>query len=244
MVAERTTTVGVLDRAVQVLDAVDGGARSFTSIVAVTGLTRSTAHRLIRALEDHALLMHVDGHGYVLGPRVLELGASAARELPLRQVGRPVLEGLARATRESAQLYVRVGDRRVCVDAVESSQELRTIVEVGASLPLDRGSAAKVFLAWADDADLDRLLTGTPARERLLRQLPVVRRRGWADSHGERETGVASVSAPVRGPGGTLVAAVSVSGPERRVGTFRAADYAPEVMDAALTIERALGVQG
>ena len=63
------------------------------------------------------------------------------RDLPLRELAHPSLERLARSTGESAQLYVRDGDRRVCIDAAESESELRTIVEIGASLPLTKGSA-------------------------------------------------------------------------------------------------------
>lgn len=225
------TGVGVLDRSVAILDAVDRGARSYTAIVEATGLTRSTAHRLIRSLETHGFLFHVGGLGYALGPRLLSLAATAARELPLRALARPALERLARTTGESAQLYVRDGDRRVCIDTVESAQELRTIVDIGAALPLTKGSAGKVFLAWSTVTDLD-------IPETLATQLITTRRRGWADSVGEREAGVASVSAPVFGPGGTLLAAVSVSGPASRLGALRAKRYAPAVLEAARAIER------
>lgn len=225
------TGVGVLDRAVTILDAVERGARSYTAIVDATGLTRSTAHRLIRSLEAHGLLFHVGGLGYALGPRLLRLSATASRELPLRDLARPALEHLARTTGESAQLYVRDGDRRVCVDSVESAQELRTIVDVGASLPLTKGSAGKVFLAWGSAGGID-------IPDGLATPLITTRRRGWADSVGEREAGVASVSAPVFGPGGALLAAVSVSGPASRLGALRAKRYAPAVLEAARTIER------
>jgi DNA-binding IclR family transcriptional regulator len=237
----------VLDRSVAILDAVEAGRRSFTAIVGATGLTRPTAHRLLKALVDHGLLAFEDGR-YSLGLRLLGLAASALREQPLGELAHPVLERLAAATGESAQLFVRRGDERVCVDAVEAASELRTIVPVGAALPLTAGSAGKVFLAWAPDADRTRLLRrvpgftpDTPSAERLAEEMPAVRRRGWAASTGEREPGVASVSAPVFGPDGSLVAAVSVSGPRTRVGRFRAARYAAAVREAAGRIERLLG---
>src|SRR3954464_8719575 len=99
------TGVGVLDRAVDVLDAVEACARSFTAIAEPTGLTKPTAHRLIAALQAHGFLMHVGDAGYALGTRLLDLATTAFRELPLRQVARPALEQLARTTGESAQLY-------------------------------------------------------------------------------------------------------------------------------------------
>jgi DNA-binding IclR family transcriptional regulator len=235
------TGVGVLDRCVAILGAVEAGARSYTDIVRATGLPRPTAHRLIQGLEDHGFLIHVGGFGYALGTRLLALAATAMRELPLRELAHPVLERLARSTGESAQLYVREDDRRLCVDTAESESELRTIVEIGAALPLTKGSAGKVFLAWAGDHDRERLVGSADDPERLGRQVFSTRRRGWADSVAERAPGVASVSAPVFGPEGFLVAVVSVSGPTSRLGQLRAKRYAPAVMEAAKEIERALG---
>jgi DNA-binding IclR family transcriptional regulator len=228
-----TTGVGVLDRAVDVLDAVEGGARSFTSIAEETGLTKPTAHRMITALQAHGFLMFIGGVGYALGPRLLDLATTALRELPLRQLARPALEQLARTTGESAQLYVRHGDRRICIDAVESDSELRTIVQVGASLPLGRGSAGKVFLAWGPPSDEDV--------EDILQSIATTRRRGWADSYGEREPGVGSVSAPIFGPHHQLLAAISVSGPRSRLQPLRAKRYGPAVVEAAKQVEALVG---
>jgi len=224
----------VLDRSVAILDAVERGDRSFAAIVTATGLPKPTVHRLIAALEEHGFLFRGGGLGYALGPRLLRLASAAARERPLRHLARPALERLARSTGESTQLYVRRLDRRICVDAVESENELRTIVPIGASLPLDRGSAGKVFLAWGrvpDGIDPDEIATS----------LQTTRRRGWADSYGERERGVASVSAPVFGPLDELLAAVSVSGPQARLSGQAAKRYGPAVVETAGEIEALLG---
>jgi DNA-binding IclR family transcriptional regulator len=179
------------------------------------------------------------GVGYRLGPRLLQLGERARQEAPLRDLAHPVLERLADETGESAQLYVRMEDVRVCVDAVESRSELRTIVPIGAALPLSAGSAAKVFLAW--DPHRVRQIRRAPEPERFARDVDQVRGRGWASSTGEREAGVGSVSAPVVGAGDTLVAVVSVSGPLVRMGRGGARRYAQVVMRAAREIESAIG---
>jgi DNA-binding IclR family transcriptional regulator len=226
---------------VAVLSAVEDGARSFTDVVERTGLARPTAHRLIQALEDHAFLIHVGGFGYTLGPRLLGLATSAMRDLPLRELAHPSLERLSRSTGESAQLFVRDGDRRICIDSAESNSELRTIVEIGSSLPLTKGSAGKVFLAWAGDHDRARLLESVDDPARLEQQIATTRRRGWAESVAERAPGVASVSAPIFGPDRFLLAAVSLSGPASRLGRLRAKRYATAVVEAAGEIERALG---
>jgi len=240
---------GVLDRAVTVLDAVEGGARTYTDIVRATGFTRPTAHRLLKALKDQGFVASMGSQGYVLGPRLLRLAATAMRELPLRDLARPALEQLAATTGEGAQLYIRSGDTRICIDAVESESELRTIVEIGASLALTAGSAGKVFMAWTTDVDRERLLDRlesrtdrTPDRGSLERQLKTARARGWAASSGERQPDVGSASAPVFGSHGNLLAVVSVSGPASRLGRISAGRYAPAVCEAARQIENALGV--
>jgi DNA-binding IclR family transcriptional regulator len=239
MVERVGSGVGTLDRCVAVLDAVERGAHRFTGIVAATGLPRATVHRLVRALEDQGFLAHFAGHGYRLGPRLLRLANEAMRELPLRDVAHPVLERLARETGESAQLYVRSGDARVCIDAVESAHELRTIVPVGSALPLYAGSAAKVFLAYAPDRD--RHVRGAARRAAFERDVELVRERGWASSADERQPGVGSVSAPVLGPYEIVLAVVSVSGPSSRMGRAGARRYAVAVTAAAREVGEALG---
>jgi DNA-binding IclR family transcriptional regulator len=237
------TGVGVLDRSVEILRAVDDGARTLAQLVAVTGLTKTTAHRLVRALEAHGLLRFDDGVGYGLGPLLRRLGARAGADAALADLAPPVLERLTGTTGESSQLYVRAGDARVCVASVESPNELRTIVDVGAELPLARGSAGKVLLAFARREDRERFRRDASVPERFERQLLNVRRRGWAQSAEEREPGVGSVSAPVLGPGGEVIAAVSVSGPVARLRGGLGRRYAGAVVDAARELERALGVE-
>ena len=238
--------VGVLDRVVAILDIVEAGeARSLAEVARATGYTRSTTHRLLQAMEAHDLLDYSGARGYHLGPRFLRLAKRSLRELPLRDIAHPVLARLGETTGESAQLYVRSLDERICIDAVESPSELRTIVDVGAALPLTKGSAGKLFLAWSTPTDRARLTEGIEpaALGRLDQQILTGRRRGWTESVGEREAGVASVSAPIVGPHDALVAVISVSGPVSRLGRGGAKRHAPAVMAAARDVERALGYQ-
>ena len=150
---------------------------------------------------------------FILGPRIAEL-AAAAGEDRLLAIAQPVLVALRDQTGESAQLYRRQADARICVAAAERAAGLRDTVPVGAALPMTAGSAAQVLLAWEEP---ERMHRGLRAAKFTAASLAQVRRRGWAASVAEREAGVASVSAPVRGPGGKIIAAVSVSGPIERL---------------------------
>ena len=210
---DNSSGVGVLDKTVAVLTTLESGPASLAQLVTATGLARPTAHRIAVALERHRLLAR-DGQGrFVLGPRIAEL-ATAAGEDRLLAIAQPVLTQLRDTTGESAQLYRRQADARICVAAAERMAGLRDTVPVGAALPMTAGSAAQVLLAWEEPERLQRGLRGARFTATSLAQ---VRRRGWAASVAEREAGVASVSAPVRGQGGKIIAAVSVSGPIERL---------------------------
>jgi DNA-binding IclR family transcriptional regulator len=225
-----TSGVGVLDKAVGILSFLsEGGPASLAGVVEGTGLPRPTAHRLLSALEAHHLVARAGGR-YSLGSRLLGWGSRAVG-IGVVEAARPALAALRDETGESTQLYVREGDRRVCILSVERATGLKTTVALGAILPLERGSAGKVLLAWGED-DSAKVEAG---------ELDEIRSRGWVESVAEREAGVASVSAPVFGPGGVLRAAVCASGPISRLGEHPGERLAEKVVAAAREIERALG---
>ncbi len=223
---EHQSGVGVLDKAVLVLGAVEGGAQTLQALTEATGLSRATTHRLAVALEVHRLLARDRQGLWLLGPRLGELSGGPVADHLLERA-EPVLLRLSRTTGESAQLYRRRGGSRVCVAASERDSGLRDTVPVGSALPMTAGSAAQVLLAWSAEDPLVEAAAFGP------RTLSEVRRRGWAQSVGERELGVASVSAPVRGPGGEVVAAVSVSGPVDRLTRSPGRLHADAVLAAA-----------
>src|SRR6201992_664962 len=221
LVGHSMSGVGVLDKAVVILAACVDGA-SLAELVDRTKLPRATAHRLAQALEIHRMLVRDTQGRWRPGPRLGEL-ANAAPDV-LLTAAEPLLSALRDATGESAQLYLRRADERICVAAAERASGLRDTVPVGSVLPMVAGSAAQILLAWEPPA---AVLPGTPpeAVMRLLprckfpgRTLAEVRRRGWAQSVAEREPGVASVSAPIRDRTGRVIAAISISGPIQRLG--------------------------
>ena len=186
------TGVGVLDKAMVVMRAVSDAPRGLAELQASTGLPRATAHRLASALEAHGLLRRDASGRFELGHGLVALGQLSANRFPLVDVARPVATALRDATGEAVQVFVREGSQRRCVLSLESAHGLRWIVPEGSLLPIEVGSSG-------------RLLEGEPARN------------GWMQSVGEREAGVASVSAPIHAADGAIIGALSVSGPVERL---------------------------
>jgi DNA-binding IclR family transcriptional regulator len=227
--------IGVLDKAVGVLDTIAESPCGLAELCERTGLPRATAYRLAAALEVHRLLARDDDGRWRLGPAVTELAARVND--PLLAAGAVVLPTLREATGESVQLYRREGTSRVCVAALEPAAGLRDTVPVGARLPMTVGSGAKVLLAYSDAAVQQAVLPSAKFTDRVLAD---VRRRGWAQSVAEREPGVASVSAPVRDGRGVVIAAISVSGPIDRIGRRPGARWAADLVAAAEQLTRRL----
>jgi DNA-binding IclR family transcriptional regulator len=208
--------VGVIDKAMAVIGAVADAPCALADLQERTGLPRATAHRLAGALEAHGLLRRDDAGRYDLGAGLIALGRLAVERLPVVPLARPALERLRTSTGESVQLFVREGDQRRCALSLESPHGLRWIVPEGALLPLGVGSSG-------------RLLGGEPPG-----------RAGWLESVGEREAGAASVSAAVVAPDGTVVAAVSVSGPVERLTRHPGRRFGAAVVAAAADVAAAL----
>lgn len=227
--------IGVLDKAMGVLHAVAEQPCNLTQLCQRTGLPRATAHRLAVGLEVHRLLVRDADGTWQTGPALAELAATAVD--PLVEAAATVLPRLREITGESVQLYRRDGLQRLCIASMEPPTGLRDTVPVGTHLPMTAGSGAKVLLAWSDLATQKAVLPEAAFGERTLAE---VRRRGWAQSAAERETGVASVAAPVRNSAGDVVASISVSGPIDRMGRRPGARWAADLLAAAEALHKRL----
>jgi DNA-binding IclR family transcriptional regulator len=232
---EQHSGIGVLDKAVRVLRTVSTSPCGLAELCARTGLPRATAHRLAVGLEVHRLLNRGGDGRWRPGPALRELGEGALD--PLLDAAAMVLPRLRDVTGESVQLYRRDGMVRVCIAAAEPPSGLRDTVPVGARLSMAAGSGAKILAAWAEPSVQRAVLSEAIFGERTLME---VRKRGWAQSVAERESGVASVSAPVRDGSGTVIAAVSVSGPVDRIGRRPGVRWAADLLAAAEALRNRL----
>lgn len=188
------------------------------------------------ALERHRFITRDQNGHFMLGARFAELATAAGEDRLLTTSG-PVLRTLLERTGESAQIFRRQGDQRICIAAVERASGLRDSIPVGAVLSMEDDSSAQILIAWEDSAHLHQSLRN--ARFSAM-QLAATRKRGWAQSIGEREPGVSSVSAPIHNTSGQVIAAISISGPQERMGIHPGRLYAPIVVTAGKYLSEAL----
>ncbi|MEU6801618.1 IclR family transcriptional regulator [Streptomyces neyagawaensis] len=239
------------ERLLAVLAAFDHGhpALSLTDISRRAGLTLTTAHRLVGALTEWGALERDADGIYHVGLRLWEVAALAPRGLALRQIALPYLEDLYEATHENVQLAVRDGDEVVYIEWLSGRSAVGVHIRVGARWPLHATGVGLALLAHDDPAAQETYCQGELAAftpytitdgARLRRVLAEVRRTGVAVSSRQVTEDALSVAAPVRGPGGAVVAAVSVVVPQAGA---QVPVLTPAVRVAARGISRALGWQ-
>lgn len=220
--------IKVLDRSVAILQAVAHAPRTLAQLCEDTGLPRATTHRLASALEMHDFLTRDDDGRWLIG------GALATLTSPhgdaLIKAALPLMEKIMEEVQESVQLYRLAGKTRICVAAVEPSSGLQYTVPVGSRLSLAAGSAARIFAAFSPAEVRSRMLVDATFSEQ---DLVPVRTQGWYASFSEREAGLASISVPVFSASGTLLAALSISGPEARFPRNAGEIWGPLLIEAA-----------
>jgi DNA-binding IclR family transcriptional regulator len=191
-----------------------------------TGLYKSTILRLAESLEAHGYLQRSPAGVFTLGPAPMRLAALYQRGLHPAEVVMPVLRELAASTGESAALYVRAGDKRLCAYRVSSPQAISDNVQQGELLELDKGAGGRVLLAFA----------GQPGA-----QADQVRRTLFASTLGVSDRATAAVACPVFGPANALEGALSLSGPIERFKPAAIARMSVALFAAARTITGGLG---
>jgi DNA-binding IclR family transcriptional regulator len=205
-------------------------------IVNATGLAKTTVIRIVQTLEQSGLLWATPS-GYMAGPGLWRWAHLARRSWELPPETQRLMKELAARERETVNVYVARDIVRVCIAQQESPQPLRHVVQVGDELPLWAGASAKVLLRNAPSALLDRIAKASPFgdghAERMRWWIAEATQQGYAVSHGEREEGLSAVAVPLLGRSGTVVAALTLSGPTVRFTSSRCAEFADALLGAA-----------
>ncbi|NHA66949.1 IclR family transcriptional regulator [Phycicoccus flavus] len=247
------STVQSVDRAVTILELLAlHGEAGITQLARELDVHKSTASRLVSALERRRLVEQVEERGrYRLGVGVLKLAGATNARLDLAKEARPVVRRLAAETGETVNLAVLSGGAALYVDQVAGSSSLSTYNWVGQHIPIHATSNGKVLVSEMAGHELRRTLgelkAYTPStitdRAVLDEQLEEVRERGWAIAVDELDVGLTAVAAAVRDAHRDVVASVSVSGPTFRFGPERVDQIVPLLLAATEEINGHLAHQ-
>ena len=248
---DQAGTVQSVDRAVTILEFLaQHGTAGVTQLAASLGVHKSTASRLVSALEQRSLVEQVEDRGkYRLGVGILRLAGATTARLDLVQESRPVCRRLASATGETVNLAVLSGGAALYIDQVAGATTLSSYNWVGQHVPIHATSNGKTLVSELHEPELSRALgeltAYTPStvtdRAALDRDLARVRERGYAVAADELDVGLTAIAAPVRDAHGEVVASVSVSGPTFRFTESRIGQILPDLRAAAEDISAALG---
>ncbi|MFF7710150.1 IclR family transcriptional regulator C-terminal domain-containing protein [Pseudomonas sp. NPDC007930] len=240
-------------RGLAVIHAVAAGARDLKAIGQQLGTTRSTTHRLASALVDERYLRLLPQVGYVLGPRLIELGFQAREEVPLVVLAEPWLAQLSAHTGDTIHLAVRDGDEVLYLHKTPGRHGPEMRSRVGHRMPLLRTGIGKALLLDAGPAEWQRLFeacAGLPtalaghaapnwdAFEPRMRDYVAGQ---YAFDLEDNEPSIRCVAAPVRDASRRIVAAISVASTVPYMPMEKMAALLPQVQAAARAISAELG---
>jgi len=208
---------------------------ALTDLASAAGLPKSTASRLISALERRGLIEQDGERGRLRpGPAILRVAERGMLERNIIELARPALDALADATGETINLAVPAPEGVEHVAQVDSSHFLGAGQWLGRSVGYEHSANGKVFAAFGRAPD-------GAAGATAARELDAVRRDGFATSIDELEVGLSAMAAPVRGARGEVIAALSISGPTLRMTPARIGELEPILTLEAGKLSRRLG---
>jgi DNA-binding IclR family transcriptional regulator len=241
-------------RGLAILEAAAAGVRDLRTFGAALGTTRSTTHRLVSSLVQARYLRQVQG-GYLLGPKLIELGTIALEQMPLTAVARPHLEALAEATLDTIHLGVRDGDDVLYIDKIPATRGLEMRSRVGHRMPLASTGIGKALMldlepdAWSGLFEASRCtLAGVsfkpdnrPDAQTFLQRMTNYAAGGYTFDLEENEASIRCVAAPVRDASRAIVAALSVASTIPYMPLDRMDELIPIVQREARAISEELG---
>ena len=243
-----------VDRALGILDqfTFEHPSHSLTELSELTGLTVSTTHRLLKALQRRDfVVLDPTRRRYSVGPAALRLAGIILDREDVPSAAIPFLREIRDVTGETATLHWLVDHRRTVLAELESPHPLRLTSGVGRSYPLYAGAAGKAILAFVGKELFDEVLERSAkpsawpvarrSRKAVLTDLDEIRDRGYAVSEGEVVSSATALAAPIRDAAGHALASLNVTGPAERWTTEHIKVFAPKLIEKVAAIERQLG---
>ncbi len=213
------------------------------------GLPKPTAYRIVATLEARGYLARNQAGLYQMTRRLFELERKESDEQLLAIVAQPVMERLLESCKETLNLGILDAGEVVVISTIESPQAIRMSSKIGNRRYLHSTALGKILLSGLSDKEVMRLIRlkklprFTPntlvTKHAVLAEVLQVRKQGWAMDNEENEPGGRCIGAPITGPGGRVVAALSISAPIFRMDMPRALALVGDLTAACREISRA-----
>lgn len=244
----------ILEKGLRLLEQLAESAEGMTAVELAEriGVHKTSAYRYINSLLDMGYIQSNGDGSYHLGNKILELGSQLLRRMPLRETAHPFLVQLSADTQKTVHLCVLDGHDVVYIDKVESQKSLPILSRIGSRAPAYCTGVGKALLSELPTDQVVSLLQGITLEKRtamtitdpmqLLEELKITAERGYAIDNGEHEEGIKCFAIPVRGYGGDVVGAISVTGLKREFDSSEEAEkMISAVTKTATEISRGLG---
>lgn len=235
-------------RGLDIIDAIANGIEDLSAIAKATGITYSTTHRILSALQQRHYVRREPSQGYRLGSALLTLGYQAQAQIDLVTLARPLLTALAHQTLDTVHLGIRSQDSIVYLEKLPSRRPVEISSRVGGNKPLFSTGIGKALLLDQGEQQWLQLYDRSPAhlqaiceREKWLQMMHHYAQNGYAFDLGEDEPSIRCVAAPIRDGRNQIVAATSISSTTDYMPPARMLQLAEVVQQTALQISMALG---
>lgn len=240
-----------VNRALDILIALQDGALTLDALAARLDVHKSTVLRMLQTMEADRFVTHDSQHRYILGSRLFELSNSALQQRDVRVTARPHLERLNALTGQTVHLATYESGEVVYVDKLEARQGVRMYSRIGLRAPLHCTAVAKILISAlpeANRADVAARIAYPAMTDRTigsaadyLAELTRVRVDGYAEDHEEHESFINCIAAPLRDGTGSVVAAVSLSVPTLSLPYDDVIRLLPDLLSASRDISADLG---
>jgi DNA-binding IclR family transcriptional regulator len=223
--------VAAVDRALQIIAALEASTipRNLSEISRATSLYKSTILRILQSLLDAGYVVRVEESKYALGPTIMQLGLAYERANPLRHLFLPIMQKLVDSGSESPSFHIQqTSEERLCLFRLNSNHSTLDRVHAGDRLPVRRGAAGKVLLAFGEEPQQGA-------------EMDEIRKNCFAISLGERDKFCAGIAAPVFTRRNRLLGALSFSGPKERFEPADVERMKKDILAAAGELTTELG---
>lgn len=215
-------------------------------------LDRSTTYRILLSLEKCGFVEKDKKTGeYSLGVATFETGNIYLRRMDFIQISKPIMAGLALEVQETVHLAVLSDTEIVYVDKVDSPRTLGVMSKIGQRAPVYCTALGKVLLAHQPNDELSRIVqqiklkpftrNTISSKKKLVEELRKIRKQGYALDQKEYEQDVECIGAPIRNHLGNTIAAISISGPQRKINTPQEKQFIGHVVKAAAAVSSKMG---